>query len=55
MIPGYDEWKTTPPNEPDPVAYCEICGQEIYEGDSVIDYDGISHEDCFKERYGKIL
>lgn len=25
-IPGYDAWKTTPPDDPEPVEHCDICG-----------------------------
>lgn len=28
-IPGYDEWKTTPP-EQGPATYCDSCGCETY-------------------------
>lgn len=31
-IPGYDEWKTSPP-EQGPATYCDCCGCEVYEGD----------------------
>lgn len=55
MIPGYDEWKTTPPDNPKPIAYCDICGEPIYEGDAVIDYFELSHEECFTERYKRIM
>ena len=44
-IPGYDEWKTTPPDEPD-VVYCANCGKEIYISDSVNTADGYLCEDC---------
>lgn len=39
-IPGYDRWKTTPPEEADPVAYCDICGAPLYEGDGILDVFG---------------
>ena len=32
-IPGYDAWKTTSPDDPEPVEHCDICGAPIYEGD----------------------
>lgn len=40
-IAGYDEWKTTPP-EPDghPVSHCSLCGNPLYDGDSVMDVFG---------------
>ena len=37
QIPGYDEWKTTPPDAPDTVAYCNGCGCELYEDDVIYD------------------
>lgn len=39
-ITGYDEWKTTPPDDPDPVTYCDICGAPVYEGDYLTDIQG---------------
>ena len=35
-IPGYDEWKTTPP-EQGPATYCDCCGCEVYEGAGRLD------------------
>ena len=32
-IPGYDDWKSTPPDDPEPVTYCSGCGAPLYEGD----------------------
>lgn len=37
-IPGYDEWKTTPP-EQGPATYCDCCGCEVYEGDYIYTID----------------
>lgn len=37
-IPGYDEWKTSPP-EQGPVTYCDCCGCEVYEGDYIYTID----------------
>lgn len=49
-IPGYDEWKTTPPAEPEPVAYCDICGEPMCEGDYLTDIDGVKWcDECLKE------
>lgn len=39
-IPGYDDWKTTPPDDSEPVAHCDICGGPIYEGDGITDICG---------------
>lgn len=38
-IEGYDRWKTTPPREPDPIYYCDQCGEPVYEGDFIYDID----------------
>lgn len=49
-IAGYDEWKTTPPDTPEPVAHCDICGCGIYEGDYLTDISGEKWcDDCLKE------
>ncbi|BCZ26395.1 hypothetical protein EUBC25_04820 [Claveliimonas bilis] len=39
-IPGYDDWKTTPPDDPEPVAYCDDCGHPLFEGDGITDIFG---------------
>lgn len=39
-IPGYDKWKTTPP---EPSTYCDCCGCELYEGDYL--WDNAMEED----------
>ena len=39
-ITGYDEWKTMPADEPEPVTHCDICGAPIYEGDYLTDIQG---------------
>ena len=39
-ITGYDEWKTTPADEPKPVTHCDIWGAPIYEGDYLTDIQG---------------
>lgn len=54
MIPGYDEWKTTPPEEPEPETYCSICGSPLYEGDALYTVDGGICETCLED-YKKIL
>lgn len=53
-IPGYDAWKTTPPKEPEPVAYCNQCGEAIYEGDALFTIDGGICEDCLNDSYKTI-
>lgn len=50
-IPGYDDWKTTPPDDPEPASYCDICGEPLYEGDGITDIDGINWcDNCLKEQ-----
>lgn len=39
-IPGYDDWKTTPPDDLEPVAYCDDCGHPLFEGDGITDIFG---------------
>ena len=39
-IPGYDDWKTTPPDDPEPASVCDCCGCEVYEGDYIYTIDG---------------
>lgn len=49
-IPGYDAWKTTPPDDPEPVKHCDICGAPIYEGDYLTDIQGdMWCDECLKE------
>lgn len=36
MIQGYDNWKTTPPEEPGTVAHCCYCGSAILSGETVL-------------------
>lgn len=54
-IPGYDAWKTTPPDDPDPVAYCNCCGCGLYEGDVVYTIDGGICEECLNDRYREFV
>ena len=52
-IPGYDKWKTTPP---EPSTYCDCCGCELYEGDSLYTKNGEKLcEDCVNEEYRRML
>ena len=30
-IPGYDDWKTTPPDDPEPASVCDCCGKYLWE------------------------
>lgn len=55
-IPGYDKWKTTPPDEQKTDIHCAACGCGLFEGDAVYDFDGeIWCEDCVKNQYRRIL
>ena len=49
-IPGYDDWKTTPPEEK-PVTHCSSCGCGLYDGDVIFTIDGGICEDCLNDRY----
>lgn len=55
MIPGYDEWKTTPPDDPEPVEYCNVCGQPVCEGEPFYAVDGGICERCLERDYKRIL
>lgn len=50
-IPNYDNWKTTPPDDPEPVTHCAICGEEMYEGDVLYTIDGGICWDCLDDNY----
>lgn len=50
-IPNYDEWKTTPPDDPNPVAHCNHCGALLYEGDLLYTIDGGICERCLNDNY----
>ena len=40
-----------PPDDPKPVAYCDICGSPIYEGDGITDINGDKWcDECLAER-----
>lgn len=54
-FPNYDNWKTTPPEEPEPVEYCHQCGAPMYEGDVLYTIDGGICEDCLRDDYRRIL
>ncbi len=55
MIRGYDEWKTTPPDDPVPVTYCNQCGAPLYEGEALYCVDGGICESCLEDGYRRIL
>ena len=49
-IPGYDRWKTTPPEDEEPKLYCSECRAPIYEGDVYLNIDTQNLcKDCFEE------
>lgn len=49
-VPWYDKWKTTPPEEK-VWGTCDHCGQDIYEGEDIIEVvgDKYIHANCFDE------
>lgn len=51
MGTSYDEWKTTPPDDPEPVAHCNCCGDPIYEGEVLYTIDGGICERCLNDNY----
>lgn len=55
MIPGYDAWKTTPPDDPEPVRQCVRCGAPLYEGDALYTVDGGICLECLDDEYKTIL
>lgn len=51
-LPGYDRWKTTPPDpkEPKIVERCYACGNELYEGEECYYIDNEYYcEHCIHE------
>ncbi len=55
LIPGYDDWKTSPP-ESSPVKACDYCGCELYEGDYIYEVDGENLcRDCLDKTHGRML
>ena len=53
---NYDRWKTTPPDDPEPKAYCDCCGEGLYEGDYISTLDGESLcLDCLNDAYRRML
>lgn len=53
---GYDDWKTTPPDDPDPAGYCDICGAPVYEGDYLTDICGEKWcDDCLNDRLRRMI
>ena len=46
-LPGYDEWKTTPPDDPD-IVECIKCGKEIYKYDELETSRGYMCEECLE-------
>lgn len=46
LIPGYDDWKTSPPEDPDPIAYCARCEAPLWEGDVIDTVEGPMCEEC---------
>lgn len=56
QIQSYDEWKTSPPEEPEPAERCDRCGDPLYEGDYLYTIDGERLcEECLKDGYRRML
>lgn len=57
-IPGYDDWKTTPPDDPEPASLvCDCCGKYLWEGEPIyLDINGENLcEVCLNKMYRRIL
>ena len=55
-IPGYEEWKTSAPEEPAVITKCDMCGAELYTGDSLFTVNGERLcEDCLNDMYREVL
>lgn len=55
-IPGYDDWKTRLPDEPNPIVLCDSCGEKLYEGDYLYTINGEKLcEDCVNDEYRRVL
>lgn len=53
---NYDEWKTSIPEDPEPVAECTCCGARLYEGDYLYTVNGEELcEDCLNDEYRRML
>lgn len=46
-LPHYDAWRTREPREPKAIATCPTCGEDIFPGDNVFEFDGRLH--CCQE------
>ena len=55
-LKGYDEWKTSPPEEGNPVTYCDYCNKGLFEGDRVyrIQNENIC-EECMEKYFSQLL
>lgn len=55
-LQGFDEWKTTSPEEPDPAAHCDQCGSPLYEGDFLYTVNGERLcEECVNDGFRRML
>lgn len=56
-IPGYDDWKTTPPDDSEPASVCDCCGKYLWEGEPIyLDINGENLcEVCLNKMYRRIL
>ncbi len=48
LIPGYDDWKTAQPEEPDPVAFCAECDTPLWEDDVTYTSEGPMCAKCLQ-------
>lgn len=56
MLYGYEPEPPLDPPEPDIMDVCRHCGDFIYEGDEMVEFDDFSyHDDCFRECAADIL
>jgi hypothetical protein len=48
---SYDDWKTSPPDEPITIGECVQCKEELYAGDDVYQVEGgiLHQEECFEQ------
>lgn len=52
---GMPEPSLDPP-EPKVISTCEFCGEDILEGDEIVEFDGVEyHRDCFDDIATSIL
>lgn len=50
-IPNYDKRKMNLPDDPEPKAHCNHCGEALYEGEVIYAVDGGICESCLNDNY----